>query len=339
METHAFDLVVVGHGIAGLAAAVSAMQQGAKVAVLERAPADESGGCTRYTEAYLRLKSEDELSDDFESVMADAGSANPDPDLVHSMTRPPNEWPGILRTMSVTDPEFIATFARETIPTIKWLKTFGIRFIPGRLPHITAREHPSLVMPSGGGHAMLEALVNAGRNGGVKFFYETTARRLIQDETDAVVGVQAVGRQNRRVAFSAGAVVLASGGFEGNPEMLRRYVGLGSINILGAVDRLATLHRVPVDPGVPKHIYQRIDAEFVDLAFEKVTQSRLSHPHTRRAFLLGKSTGTDKVLDLAHQFRAQMKVLRLVRCKPNVQQYVSASTYYLQLFDHYNFLS
>ena len=58
MESQAFDLVVVGHGIAGLSAAVSAVQQGAKVAVIERAPAEESGGCTRYTEAYLRLKND-----------------------------------------------------------------------------------------------------------------------------------------------------------------------------------------------------------------------------------------------------------------------------------------
>jgi hypothetical protein len=90
---------------------------------------------------------------------------------------------------------------------------------------------------------------------------------------------------------------------------------------------------------VPKHIYQRIEAEFVDLAFEKVTQSRLSHAHTDGAFLLGKSAGTDKVLDLAHQFRAQMKVLRLIWRKPDIQEYVSASAYYLQFFDHHNFLS
>src|SRR5688572_17557464 len=125
MKSNVFDLVVVGHGIAGLSAALSAMQNGAKVAVLERAPVDESGGCTRYTEAYLRLKSEDELSDDFEAVLADTGSANPDPSLVHAMARPAAEWPGILRTMSVTDPDFIATFAGEAIPTIRWLKTFG----------------------------------------------------------------------------------------------------------------------------------------------------------------------------------------------------------------------
>ncbi len=97
LETHAFDVLVVGHGIAGMAAAVSAMQQGAKVAVLERASADESGGCTRYTEAFLRLKNEDELFDDFESLLAEVGSANSDPDLVHAMARPPKEWPSIVR--------------------------------------------------------------------------------------------------------------------------------------------------------------------------------------------------------------------------------------------------
>jgi tricarballylate dehydrogenase len=229
MESKTFDLVVVGHGIAGLSAAVSATQQGARVAVIERAPVEESGGCTRYTEAYLRLKNEDEIADDF--VLAEAASANPDPQLVHAMTRPRDEWPGILRTMDVTDPEFLSTFASEAIPTVRWLKTFGVRFIPAHLPHITARGHPGLVYPSGGGHAMMEALVAAGREGGATFFYEIAVRRLIQDEAGAVVGVQAVGRHNRPVEFRAGAVVLATGGFEGNTEMLQRYVGPGAANI------------------------------------------------------------------------------------------------------------
>ncbi|MSP66790.1 MAG: FAD-dependent oxidoreductase [Alphaproteobacteria bacterium] len=231
VETLSYDVVVVGHGIAGLAAAVSAMQQGARVAVLERAPAEESGGCTRYTEAFLRLKNEDELTDDFESLLAEVGAANPDPDLVHTTTRPSSEWPGIVRTLNATDPEFIATFARETIPTIKWLKTFGIRFIPAYLAHITCRENPPLLAPSGGGHALIEALLAAGRAGGVEIFYETTARALIQDDAGAVVGVQAVGRRNRRSDVRGRAVILASGGFEGSIEMLHRYLGPSAVNI------------------------------------------------------------------------------------------------------------
>ena len=59
------DVVVIGCGIAGLAAAVAAQQGGASVVVLERAPIDERGGNTRYTGAWLRMKSVDEVSDDF----------------------------------------------------------------------------------------------------------------------------------------------------------------------------------------------------------------------------------------------------------------------------------
>ena len=230
-ETHNFDVVVLGHGIAGLTAAVSAMQHGAKVAVVERAPIDESGGCTRYTEAFLRLKSENELSDDFDDEMAEVASANPDPTLIDEMAAAPESWGNVVRAMSVVDPEYLTTFSREAVPTIRWLKTFGVRFIPTYLPQITCRNDTPMIVPSGGGTALLEALTNTANEGGVRFFYETTGRQLIEDDNGAVVGLRAAARNNRRIDFLARAVVLASGGFEGSAEMLARYVGNGSINI------------------------------------------------------------------------------------------------------------
>ncbi|MBV7483674.1 FAD-dependent oxidoreductase [Bordetella sp. BOR01] len=228
-ETHTFDVVVLGHGIAGLSAAVAAMEQGARVAVLERATEEESGGCTRYTEAFLRLKSETELSDDFDEAMSEVAGANPDPGLIADMDSPPGTWSNVVRSMPVTDTEYLATFSREAVPTIQWIKTHGVRFIPTMLPQITLRPMP-MITPSGGGAAMLEALGNSARRGGVEFFYETTGRCLIEKDGE-IAGVQAVARGNRRVDFLAKAVVLASGGFEGSPEMMARYLGAGSSGI------------------------------------------------------------------------------------------------------------
>ena len=55
MQRDKQDVVVVGCGIAGLSAAVSAAENGANVTILDRAPREERGGQSRYTEAYLRM--------------------------------------------------------------------------------------------------------------------------------------------------------------------------------------------------------------------------------------------------------------------------------------------
>ena len=51
-----FDVVVVGCGVAGLSAAVSAREQGASMVLSEWATHEEQGGGTRCTEGFLRLK-------------------------------------------------------------------------------------------------------------------------------------------------------------------------------------------------------------------------------------------------------------------------------------------
>ncbi|RYY96070.1 MAG: FAD-binding protein, partial [Comamonadaceae bacterium] len=82
MGNQQFDLVVAGCGVAGLAAAVSGAQAGLKVAVIERSTREERGGQSRYTEAYLRMKTLSDTTDDFETHLAENGSGAIDPDLV-----------------------------------------------------------------------------------------------------------------------------------------------------------------------------------------------------------------------------------------------------------------
>ena len=224
-----FDVVVVGCGIAGLSAAVSACQQGAKVAVLERATFEERGGNTRYTEGFLRMNNDSEVSDDFETELATTGSAYLDPALVHETAAPYEQWPAIVRSMNFVDPEVITAFSSEAGPTLQWLKGFGARFDNLPTPHIT-HSFPKLVTV-GGGLQLVEILTAEAEKSGVTFFYETTAKELIQDQEGAVVGLKATGRRNKVTEFDARAVILASGGFEGNPEMLAHYLGPKAVNL------------------------------------------------------------------------------------------------------------
>ncbi len=218
-----FDVVVVGCGISGLAAAASALQSGARVAVLERAPREERGGNTRWTEAMLRMKSEHAVADDFESHFAENAGHYLDPALVNEAAGDYENWSSIVRVLGFTDPEVIATFAQCAGPTLQWLKGFGLRF--DFLPGYFITTCTTRMAPVGGGLALVETLGDWVEKGGARVFYKTTAQRLVRDASGAVIGLGAVGPGNAAREFRAPAIVLASGGFEGNPEMLVRYLG------------------------------------------------------------------------------------------------------------------
>lgn len=217
-----FDVVVAGCGIAGLSAAVSAAESGARVALLERATREERGGNTRWTEAFMRMKNENEVSDDFEEhFMANSGW-HLDPSLVAQTARNYDEWPSVVKALSFTDPEVIGTLAAEAPGTLAWLKGFGIRFSDMASYLIT--QSTTRICPVGGGLALVEALAARAEAIGVKFHYETTAEDLLRDDTGAIRGVLARGA-GRRPLELLGKAILACGGFEGNAEMQARYYG------------------------------------------------------------------------------------------------------------------
>lgn len=224
MQSENFDVIVVGCGIAGLSAAITALQGGARVAVLERAPAEERGGNTRYTESFWRMKSEDAVSDDFEDRFAANAGGWPDPGIVRDAVRDRENQPAVLRALGMVDPDLIATMAAEAPKALQWLKSFGVTF--GFPPLYFLSQSTTRMGPIGGGLALIEALGGyADGRDDITFFYETAARELIQDDNGAIVGVVAVGRGNRPIEIRGRSVVLASGGFQGNPEMLSQYVG------------------------------------------------------------------------------------------------------------------
>ena len=221
-----FDVIVVGCGVAGLSAAVSATENGARVAILERATFEERGGQTRYTEAYFRMKSEHEVSDDFELHLAENSGGHQDPSLIDAMSGDRSHWPAYLKSLSTNDPNLLAAFADSAGPTVQWLKGHGVRF--DFLPTQFLTKTQPRLLPVGGGQALVDALAGAAEKAGVKFFYETTARRLVLEARGGIAGIEVSGGGQRRV-LQAPAVVLGCGGFEGSAEMQTRYLGPRSV--------------------------------------------------------------------------------------------------------------
>ncbi|EXF93549.1 fumarate reductase [Pseudomonas fluorescens HK44] len=221
-----FDLIVVGCGVAGLSAAVAGAERGLKVAVLERATREERGGQSRFTEAYLRMKGHDEVTDDFDAFLAEHSGYYQDPDFVVESLRDREGWSAQTRSLASVDASVISTFSSEVPATIDWLKRNGVKF--DFLPTQFLTSTQPRLLPVGGGEAIVEALATQAEALGAHFFYETTGRDLVTEGYDRVIGLRALSRERGELVFR-GAVVLASGGFEGNTEMLTRYLGPRSV--------------------------------------------------------------------------------------------------------------
>jgi len=223
------DLLIVGCGIAGLSAAVSALQAGLSVTLLERAPEADFGGNTRWTEAYMRMKNDSEVSDDFEEHFAANAGVNLDPNVLAALAEPYEHWPEYVKAHPLPDPEVIAQFATCVPPTIAWLKEFGLRFEPQPIYLLT--QNTTRIAAQGGGLALIERLMTEAKALGARVLYRTTAVDLLRDETGRIAGVTVVGPDGLRSELRAKATVLASGGYQGNPEMLTHYMGARARNI------------------------------------------------------------------------------------------------------------
>jgi tricarballylate dehydrogenase len=222
-QADTIDVLVVGSGVAGLSAAVTALESGLRVTVLERSVEEEFGGNSRWTEAYVRMKNDTEISDDFEEQFAMNAGANLDPNVLDAVGGAYEHWPAYVKAHGLPDPEVISRFAESVAPTVAWLKGFGLRFEPQPIYHLT--QHTTRIASKGGGLAIIERLAEEAKKLGATFLYRTTAVDLLRASDGKIEGVMVSDPAGKRREVRANATILASGGYQGNPEMLTRYMG------------------------------------------------------------------------------------------------------------------
>lgn len=205
MQAADYDLIVVGCGAAGVATARSfrltqnANGEGGRVAIIEASAAENRGGATRWTTARFRVNADKSLD---RMVIGKVEEAS----------------------KGLADLEYFRTLGIEAPRTIEFLESEGVELIAYDSPIATEVRHE--MRPNGGGHAIVETLgAKLDADESVDFFYQHEALRLITDDEGRVTGVVVRAPDGRLIELRGRATVLACGGFEGNAEMLTRYVG------------------------------------------------------------------------------------------------------------------
>jgi tricarballylate dehydrogenase len=222
-----FDVVVVGAGNAAFCAALAAQEFGARVIVLERAPEMENGGNSRFTAGAIRFAYRG--IDDLREIMPDLTQEEIARTDFGTYTEDQFFDDMFRVTRYRTDPALCELLVRRSFDTMKWLRSKGIRFQPtfGRQAFKVDGKFKFWgglpVEVWGGGPGLVDSETEIARRNGIEIRYGCRVTGLIYDG-DAVLGVRVKNRTSQS-EIMATSVVLASGGFESDPEMRAKYLG------------------------------------------------------------------------------------------------------------------
>jgi tricarballylate dehydrogenase len=220
------SVVVVGGGNAGLCSAIAAAEAGATVTLVEWAPEEKFGGNSFYAGGGLRCAHEGEKS--LQPLLEDVLELN---DAIHLGPYTEQRYFDDLADISQyrADGDLVMTLARESLPTLLWLKKQGVRFDLA-YRHLVKRDGQSyftggvMLEYFGGGQGAVTQLTDIASRAGVTIRYRTRLTELLQDQSGRIRGVR-VDCDRRVEELPTRAVVLACGGFEANVAMRAQYLG------------------------------------------------------------------------------------------------------------------
>ena len=209
--TERFDVVVVGYGYAGGVAAIAAHDAGARVLLLEKGIAP--GGISVTSAGGVRCT--DELEAALAYLLATNGGTTPQPvlrALAEGMAEMPSFVGGLAKAVGAVA---VTRTAGGNYP-FPGSDSFGFVNVEEVPEFEPARDFPD-VRGSPAGARLFKVVLENVRARGITVRMESAAERLVLQD-GRVAGVRVAGE-----TIAAGGVVLATGGFEGSPELQRQF--------------------------------------------------------------------------------------------------------------------
>ncbi len=267
--TYNTDIVIVGAGGAGMTAALTAAEKGANVIILE-SQAAVGGNSVRATggmnAADTPAQDENEFGESagVEKTLKTARTTYADNVTITKLAEEvEKQWADYqanpvgyfdsdelmeLDTMiggkGINNPELVEELADESADGVEWLKKYGIDLTSvGSFGGASVKRIHRPVNAEGKtiavGSYMIPLLEKAcEENDKISIQLETTATTILTDENGKAVGVKAVGATGNEVTVNAKAVILATGGFGANLDMVAELVpalkGFMTTNAAGA---------------------------------------------------------------------------------------------------------
>ncbi len=199
---HEADVIIVGGGAAGIPAAIVAAEAGLKTTLLEAGTA--CGGS-------------------FAIGIGDFAIAGSDEQQAAGIDDSPEIFYQDLVNFSGADPEIARAYTDNQLDAYRMLREVGIRF-PGVIQFPGHSRDRAIAWLIGMGPRIIQALEERAKRAGVEILFRHRATRLINDPpTGRVIGLKVSVNDEARNFKASKAVILATGGFGYNREMITEY--------------------------------------------------------------------------------------------------------------------